>query len=177
MTAHSDNRLVRDGVREGAVAVLSKPLDIEAILSLFSSLRIKRSIAVVDDDPEFCTAVEDILRKRGFSVTAYTDPLEALKTFDETIHMILLSMNPGGDNGLDTLRKIRERYSHVPVTLVAGSRKEMKESLGAVLATGVHTCLYKPLQTEALLQAVTEMYHRDLAGILPIWKKRNRNKE
>ncbi|MBW2559480.1 MAG: response regulator [Deltaproteobacteria bacterium] len=79
MTAYSDDRMVRDGLKEGAIAILPKPLDIDAILPFFSSLREKCSIATVDDDPGFWITGEELLRERGFSVTTYTDPLKALE--------------------------------------------------------------------------------------------------
>ncbi len=176
MTAYSDDGLIRDGLKEGAIAVLLKPLNINAILTFFSSLRTKRSIAIVDHDPDFCRTGGDILRERGFSVTTHTDPLKALKRLDGKIDMILLGMKPGGVNGLDTLKKIREQYPHIPVILVTGCREDMAESIGSALAMGTHTCLYKPLQTEELLETITEVYYWDLGRVLQPGRKRDRNK-
>ena len=39
MTAYSTDRLVQEGLQAGAVATLTKPLDIDLLLSLFSHLR------------------------------------------------------------------------------------------------------------------------------------------
>ena len=38
MTAYSTNKLVKEGLEEGAIAALTKPLDINALLAIFSSL-------------------------------------------------------------------------------------------------------------------------------------------
>ena len=38
MTAYSTNRLVKEGLEEGAMAAFTKPVDIDALLALFSSL-------------------------------------------------------------------------------------------------------------------------------------------
>jgi len=170
MTAYSDDRLVQDGLREGAIAVLPKPLDINTILPFFSSLLRGRSIAIVDDDHDFCVAVRKILKEEGFSVATYTDPLKALKRLDKETHMVLLGMKPGGADGLDILRRIRERHPHMTI-LVTACRGEMEASTGSALAMGVHACLYKPLQTEELLRTVTDVYYRDLGRTLPTGKK------
>jgi len=170
MTAYSDDRLVQDGLREGAIAVLPKPLDINTILPFFSSLLRERSIAIVDDDHDFCVTVREILKEEGFSVATYTDPLKALKRLDKETHMVLLGMKPGGADGLDILRRIRERHPHMTI-LVTGYRKEMTEEIGSAVAMGAHTCLDKPLQTEELFKAITEVCYRNLGRILPAWKK------
>jgi len=46
MTAYSSDRLVRQGLEEGAVACLTKPLNIDSLLRLISSLRPEGSAAV-----------------------------------------------------------------------------------------------------------------------------------
>jgi len=173
MTACPPDRMVRNGLEGSAIAVLPKPLEINAILPFFSSLLRKPSIAIVDDDPDLCTTGGAILRERGFSVTTYIDPPKVLKTLGEKIHMLLLGIKPGGSDSLDILRKIREQSPHVTVILVTDNRREMAESIESALAMGAHTCLYRPLQTEELLKTITEAYYRDLGRTLPTWKKEN----
>ena len=177
MTAYSDDSLMKEGLEEGAITVLPKPLDINALLEFFSFLRKEHFVAIVDDDPDFCRILGDILEERDFSVTQHTDPRELLKRLDEKIHVILLDMKLGKTNGLDILKKIREKHPHMAVILVTGYRKEMMESIGDALAMGAHTCLYKPLQTEALIRTINEVYHQELGRVLgqpP--RKKNRNK-
>ena len=74
MTAYSDDKLVEEGLEEGAITVFPKPLDINALFEFFSSIRKEHSVVIVDDDPNFCKTLGDILNERGFSVTQYTDP-------------------------------------------------------------------------------------------------------
>ena len=74
MTAYSTDRLVKEGMEQGAIATLTKPLDINVLLSFFSTLRKECSIVIVDDDPQFSKFLGDILRRRSFRVTEITDP-------------------------------------------------------------------------------------------------------
>ncbi len=166
MTAYSADKLVNEGLKEGAIAVLSKPLDIEALLSFFSALRKDRYIVIVDDDPNFCKTLGDILQARGFAVTQITDPHDVVAKIRADAQVLLLDMKLNGINGLDLLKEIRKHYPHLPVILVTGYRDEMGEAIEAALKISAYACLYKPLQIEELLQFLNEIHHRELAKAL-----------
>ncbi|MBL7205118.1 MAG: response regulator [Desulfobacteraceae bacterium] len=166
MTAYSYDELCNEGLKEGAIAVLTKPLDINALLSFFPALQKEQSIVIVDDDPRFCKTLGDILRSRGFGVTQVTDPKDVMETLKPHSQVVLLDMKLNGMNGLDLLKEIRERHPHLPVILVTGYRDEMAQAIEAALEIDAYTCLYKPFQIEELLQLLTEIQHRELAHIL-----------
>jgi len=111
-------------------------------------------------------------------VSRHTDPRELLERLDENIHVILLGMKLGETNGLDILKKIKKKDLHMAVILVTGYREEMAESIEKALSISAHTCLYKPLQIEKLIETITEVYHQELGRVLgqpPV--KKNRSKE
>ena len=166
MTAYSHDKLVKDGLEEGAIAVLTKPLDINALISFFSTLRKEQSIVIVDDDPQFCKTLGDILRSRGFGVTEMADPKDVMETLKPHSQVVILDMKLNGMNGLDLLKEIRERHPHLPVILVTGYRNEMAQAIEAALKINAYTCLYKPLQIEELLELLTEIHHQELAHVL-----------
>ena len=166
MTAYSTDKLVKEGLEEGAVAALTKPLDINLLLSFFSSLGRERSIVIVDDDPQFARTLGDILRARGFAVTQITDPHGVVERVRPNGQMVLLDMKLNGFGGLEVLRKIRARYPRLPVVLVTGYRQEMGPAIETALKIGAYTCLYKPFQIEGLLQAVAEIRRQELRRVL-----------
>ena len=67
MTAYATDDRIDEGLQEGALACLTKPLDIEALLRFFSLLHRDRSVVIVDDDPAFCKTLGDILRQQKFT--------------------------------------------------------------------------------------------------------------
>ncbi|MEE9617441.1 MAG: response regulator [Anaerolineae bacterium] len=166
MTAYSTDRLVEEGLGEGAIAVLTKPLDINALLSFFSALRRERSIVIVDDDTEFARTLGDILRARDFAVTQVTDPHSVVEGLRADGQVVLLDMRLNNINGLDVLQEIRERYPHLPVILVTGYRGEMASAIEAALDIGAYTCLYKPFKIDRLVQVLTEIRHQELGRVL-----------
>lgn len=167
MTAYSTDELVNRGLEEGAIAALTKPLDINLLLGFFSSLYEERSIVIVDDDPEFAKTLRDLLQARGFRVTPVADPQDVVERIRVDGQVVLLDMKLDSVKGLAALKEVRDRYPHLPVILVTGYREEMAQAIEAALKIGAYTCiLYKPLQIEELLQAVSETRHQELRRVL-----------
>lgn len=166
MTAYSEDQLVEEGIEEGVITVLPKPLDIHALLEFFSSIRKEHSVAIMDDDSSFCKTLGDILRERGFSVTSFTDPYEALKKLGPDVNFVLLDMKLGPIDGLEFLSRIRARHPEMPVILVTAYGKEMAHAIETALSISAHTCLYKPFEIEQLLQVLTQLYHQRLGVVL-----------
>jgi two-component system response regulator HydG len=174
MTAYSSDERVREGLEEGVVAVLTKPLDINLLLSFFSSLGRERSIVIVDDDPQFARTLGDILRARSFAVTQVTDPHDVVERVRSDGQVVLLDMKLDDINGLEVLKGIMEQHPRLPVVLVTGYRQEMGPAIEAALRIGAYTCLYKPFQIESLLQVVAEIRRQELGRVLgrPVRKRR-----
>ena len=166
MTAYTSDALVREGLEVGAIAVLNKPLDINLLLSFFSSLKKEHSIVIVDDDPQFCKTLGDILCSRNFAVTKVSNPHRVMKVLNPDGQIVLLDMKLNSINGLEVLKEIRAQYPHLPVILVTGYREEMTSAIKTSLEFSFYTCLYKPLQIKKLLQVLTQIYHRELAKVL-----------
>ena len=166
MTAYSTDGLVKEGLEEGAMATVTKPLDINALFSFFSALSRERSIVNVDDNPEFGKILGEAMRERGFTVSQMTDPhgvVERIRTEEE---VVLLDMKLKDTNGLEVLKGIRERYPHLPVILVTGYREEMAQAIEAALKIDAYACLYKPFQLEELLELLKQVHHQQLSRIL-----------
>jgi len=174
MTAYSTDKLVKEGLEEGAIAALTKPLDINALLGFFSSLRKERSIVIVNDDPQFCKTLRDILRTRNLVVTQITDPSGVMEKIDPNTQAVLLDIKVNGISGLDVLKQIKEQYPDMPVILVTGYRKEMAQTIEAALKISAYACLYKPFKIDEILKLLTEIRDKNLAKILgqPARKRR-----
>jgi len=173
MTAYAHDELVQEGLEEGIIAVLPKPLDLDLLLDFFASLRGEHSVAIVDDDPQFCRTIGDSLRAQGYAVLQFTDPHGVAEQLRADGQVVLLDMKPNGLGGLDMLRKICDRHPHPPVILVTGYREEMAPEIETALELGAHVCLYKPLQIDELSRTLTEIHHRELGRMLgrPVGRK------
>jgi len=109
MTAYSSDSLVQEGLDEGVLAVLTKPLDIGAVLAFLCSLRKEYSLVIVDDDPLFCRTLGDLLEARGFAVAAISDPYAVMDCLDENAGIVLLDVKLDGIDGVDAPRRPGDR--------------------------------------------------------------------
>ena len=74
MTAYTVEDRIRQGLTEGAIEVLQKPLDLPLLLDFLDTLPESPTVVVVDDDPDFCQTLSDILGHQGYQVVSITDP-------------------------------------------------------------------------------------------------------
>ena len=162
MTAYSTDILVKTGLKEGVISVFSKPIDINMLLSFFSCLKKERSIAIVDDNEEFCSMLADMLRDRNFQVTEFNSPQNITDILEPDTGVILLDMKLNGANGLSVLKEVRKKYPHLPALLMTGYADEMAEKIEAAKEIDAYTCFYKPFQTVELVKVLDEIYRKKL---------------
>ena len=166
MTAYYTDALIEKGLKEGALVSLTKPLDINLLLQLFSSLHRQCSIVIVDDDLNFSGTLSAILQKRGFQVIQVPDPHNLTEKIKPDSQIILLDMKLNDISGLDILKKIRKAYLQLPIILVTGYREKMKAAIDAALKIDAYTFLYKPFQIEKLIELLTKIHHQQLKKTL-----------
>lgn len=163
MTAYFDDKLVREGLEEGAIAVLTKPLDMNKLLGFFSTLCKKRSVIILDNDLQFWEGLRKTLQSRGFSVTQVTDPQGVMETLKQDEQVVLLDMGFDSAAGLEILEK---QYPRLPVVLVTGCREERTQAIEADPKINAYACLYKPFEIEELLKVLNKIRHKELGRIL-----------
>jgi DNA-binding NtrC family response regulator len=167
VSAYATEDTINEAERAGAYAVMSKPLDFQVILSFLSLLRKEESILVVDDDPGFCKTLKDILTLRGYQVETESEPNKVLDHLEKDYKLaVVLDLKLGAADGTDVLKEVRAKYPTKPVVLVTGYREEMANSIEKARRIGAYTCLYKPLEVEALLQMIEDIRLKKLQNLL-----------
>jgi len=166
MTAYANDDLITTGLEEGAIAALTKPLNLDMLLSFFSSIRKERSVVIVDDDPDFCQSLGAILQERGYLVTYACDPRLWNEVPVQDPQIVLLDLKLGNTDGLDLLKKIGQHSPSRPIILVTAFREEMAAAIAAARQYNIQTCLYKPLQIDELLRVLTNYYHNEMREFL-----------
>ena len=168
VSAYATNDLIEEAKHAGAYAILSKPLNFPIILSFLSLLRQEESILIVDDDPNFCKTLKDILTMRGIKVETESEPQKVLGHLENNykLAIVLLDLNLGAVNGVDLLKEVRAKYPAKPVVLITGYREKMANSIEKARIIGAYTCLYKPLEMDGLFQLIEEIRIKKLQNLL-----------
>ncbi len=124
------------------------------------------TVFVIDDEREMVDLIALGLKKRGFSITPFTngsDALAALATHD--VDVVITDLNMKGVTGLEVSQKIAEDRPDIPV-IVLTAFGSFETAVGAIRA-GAYDFVTKPVEIEALAIAVRRAAeHRSLRGEL-----------
>ncbi len=164
MTAYTRDELVQEAMREGAMAVLPKPLDFDQIISFIEESHNHKSILILDDDRDFCVSLQSILIEKGYQTFYATELDEALDIITKRDdYIVFLDMKLDGITGFDALIAIKEINPGIIVILMTGHQQEMQGLIQKSLSRNAHTCLYKPLDIDALLSLLRDIEQKELA--------------
>jgi two-component system nitrogen regulation response regulator NtrX len=114
-------------------------------------------ILVVDDDPDLCANLRDVLREHGFRVCTAHDETGAIERLRQATRVVLLDLRLPGRDGAEVFRRVREANPVVRVVLITGYRDEMGSVVGRLLAEGVAAVHYKPFDIPRLLEDVDHL--------------------
>ncbi len=167
MTAFAASNLVDEARLEGAVEVVSKPLDLEYVLELVGQVKARRpenssqtAVLIVDDDEAFCRSLGDALEARDFDVRSAHTGREAVDLFAKEPHRaVILDMNLGKPPGLDVLRAIMNHDPGAVVILVSGL-PGLKEEMQKGLSMSASACFTKPFEVADLIQEIRQSVDR-----------------
>ena len=167
MSAYATDEQIEEAKRQGAYGVLTKPVDLQLLLSFVSLVRKEESILIVDDDPVFSRTLKEILQSRSYRVETEIDPGKVLGHMEQDYKLVvILDLKLGTANGLDVLKDIRIKYPSKPVVMVTGYGREMAATIEKGLEIGAYACLYKPLETEELLGIIEEISCSKIRDVL-----------
>ena len=98
------------------------------------------------------------LTQKGYNLTTVTNGLDALDACDkEKFDLIILDENMPGLSGLETLSRIKERHSEIPVVMITKSEEEdiMNQAIGNKIAD----YLIKPVNPNQIFLSIKKNLH------------------
>jgi len=117
-----------------------------------------RHVMYVDDDQALVFLVERVLRRKGFTVTSFTDPFEAQATLAERAQdfdLLVTDYNMPGFSGVDLLRSAKALRPDLPVALASGYvTPEIEKS---AFEAGANALVYKPNDVNELCETVQRL--------------------
>lgn len=120
-----------------------------------------KSILLIDDEAEFISTLAERLRLRGYSATLALDGESALKMLEtEHADLALLDVMLPGMQGIEVLRRIRERLPELPVILLTG-QAGAKDGIEG-MKQGAKGYLTKPVDIKELLELFDSIQQSDV---------------
>ena len=117
-------------------------------------------ILFVDDDTSILRLAKDSLERYGYTVTAITNPVEALTMFEKApseFDMVITDMTMPEMTGDLFAAALLKKRPDLPVIICTGFSERMNKEKAKSL--GVRRLLEKPVSPNALLSIIREIFH------------------
>ena len=122
--------------------------------------RCKLNILIIDDEASICESLQDVLEDEGYNVVTASSGEMGIRTLaSEPIDLVFLDiLMPGGFDGLETLRRIKQISPDVEVIMITGHGTfELALEAGSM---GALDFLGKPLSLDIILDKVKEVVQK-----------------
>ncbi|EPA3394051.1 response regulator [Vibrio cholerae] len=121
-------------------------------------------ILLIDDDTELTSLLTEVLQYEGFEISQANDGEAGLAAVSDEIDLILLDVMMPKLNGMETLKRLREKWA-TPVLMLTAKGEEIDRVIG--LELGADDYLPKPFSDRELLARIRAILRRTQNGLTP----------
>ncbi|QEO44933.1 DNA-binding response regulator [Vibrio tarriae] len=121
-------------------------------------------ILLIDDDTELTGLLTEVLQYEGFEISQANDGEAGLAAVSDEIDLILLDVMMPKLNGMETLKRLREKWT-TPVLMLTAKGEEIDRVIG--LELGADDYLPKPFSDRELLARIRAILRRTQNGLAP----------
>jgi response regulator RpfG family c-di-GMP phosphodiesterase len=115
----------------------------------------KYTLLIVDDEPDVCDSVHDLLRREFRVLKAHSGQDGYRLMQDEEVHIIMTDQRMPQVSGVELLTKVKARNPQAVRMLFTGYA-DLESIIAAINQGHVYQFLKKPWQPEELLEAVRQ---------------------
>jgi DNA-binding NtrC family response regulator len=110
-------------------------------------------ILVIDDDPDMCELLSEVLKGEGMDVCTLSDSMEACRILKrEEFDVVITDLKMKGLKGLDVLAEAKKVASTTPVIIITAFGTV--ESAIKAMKMGAYDYITKPFQTDTILLTI-----------------------
>lgn len=156
MTAYASSEKNAEAEERGAISVLSKPLDVEHLLSLVDLSLEKAPILIAEDDPDLLRSIARSLEASGVKVETASTLNQAMRSLRQRPNRVVVADVYLKDGfGYELLDIIDRDSLQSPFILITGQSDWLTSDIAEKIAGRV-VCFTKPLDFEKLIQQVNQ---------------------
>ncbi len=112
-------------------------------------------LLIVDDETDVREFAANFFRKRKINVITANNGEEALDLVDkESPDLVLLDIKMPGIDGIETLKRLKEKKQEIKVMMVTGRKPEDNEAFDRCRQLGAMDYIHKPLELDELERVV-----------------------
>lgn len=119
----------------------------------------RATIAVVEDDADVRTALQQLLRSAGFEAVTFAAAEEFLAYNDKSaVDCLIADVNLPGMTGVELVKRLRASDTRLPALLITG--RDDPPTVALMSQVGDVLRLHKPFSDEALFDAIRRVTGR-----------------
>ena len=117
-----------------------------------------KKVFVVDDEPDICLTLTEVLEGNGFVVYVFDDPLFALENFRKGLYdVLILDIKMQKMNGLELYREIKKIDSRAKVCFLTAGEFNYGSFIDVFSVLKENQFIQKPNGNEELIKIVNEI--------------------
>jgi DNA-binding NtrC family response regulator len=117
------------------------------------------SVLFVDDEVDFLETLVKRMKKRHVDVAAVNSGDEAVRLLEQkSVDVVVLDVRMPGMDGIETLRRIKERHPSIEVVILTGHANVDVAIQG--MEMGAFDYLMKPVDIDELLYKIQDAYKK-----------------
>lgn len=164
MSAYTLDDLKYAALDEGAIAFLSKPLDMQKTIKLISEVK-ETAILVVEEDDNVSKPLVHNLKDEGYRVTSTKSPHDALEIVEQIkFDLIFVDVNLPSMNGLDLYLAIKKITPSSIAIMITGMEEEFMKIAREAVSKNAYTFLKKPLEIDHTLELIERLTQKKASG-------------
>lgn len=118
------------------------------------------SILIVDDEPEMCWILEQVLKQSGYNCLKALSGQEAMSLAEKTdFRLVFLDAKLPDVDGLELARQMRRRLPGIPIVMISGYFYKDDDTIKRALFSGlIRHFISKPADHKEILQIVRDCF-------------------
>lgn len=157
VTGYAGGSTSEEALAAGVWHVVPKPVDVPRLLGLVDEALGQPVVLVVDDDPDLCDNLWDLLRERGCRVCIAHDAQQAAERLRRSTQVVLIDLMLPDRDGAAVFRQVRQANPEARAVLMTGHRAEMEPVIERLRGEGVDAICYKPFDIPRFLETVGQL--------------------
>lgn len=157
MTGYSVEQLLRQAMDNGALGVMSKPVDVDKVMHALAEIGDNGIVVVAEDDPSFGAQLQQMINSAGRPCSLVRDGETALSCALGAGDVLIFDLHAPLIDGVGIYAQLKTEGRAAPTIIITPGGPEYHDTVEAIRDVAVTGVLNKPFDPLALLNRLDQL--------------------